>query len=217
MKKLLVLISSIGILLFATIKANAASIGISAAVTEFDGSGTETVDGMNKNTGGSSSETVAGIPSIFIESDPQNGWVFGIDFIPVSAEFVSESKAQTSIANLNSGTTSHTQKVEGDLENHITFYLEKDIYNGVYLKGGLSSVDVISNESLGTGSTYGDDRILGYMLGVGYRYDLDTMFIKLEASMTDYESIELSATNTTNTATGDVDATTGKLSIGYKF
>ena len=108
-------------------------------------------------------------------------------------------------------------KVEGEFENHITFYLEKDVYNGVYLKGGLSSVDVISNESLGTGSTYGDDRILGYTLGVGYRYDLDTMFIKLEASMTDYETIELSATNTSNTATGDVDATTGKISVGYKF
>tara|TARA_B100001996_G_scaffold11861_1_gene9921 strand:+ start:1422 stop:2075 length:654 start_codon:yes stop_codon:yes gene_type:complete len=217
MKKLLVLISSLGILFFATINANAASIGISAAVTGFDGDGEETVDGMNKNTGGSASQTVSGIPSIFIESDPENGWVFGIDYIPVGAEFVSESKAQTSIANLNSGTTSHTQKVEGELENHITFYIEKDVYNGVYLKGGISSVDVISNESLGTGSTYGDDRILGYMYGIGYRYDMDTMFIKLEASVTEYDSIELSATNTTNTATGDVDATSGKLSIGYKF
>ena len=105
MKKLLVLISSLGILFFATINANAASIGISAAVTGFDGDGEETVDGMNKNTGGSASQTVSGIPSIFIESDPENGWVFGIDYIPVGAEFVSESKAQTSIANLNSGST----------------------------------------------------------------------------------------------------------------
>ena len=217
MKKLLVLISSLGILLFSTLKVNAASIGFSAAISSFDGDGTETVQGMNKNTGGSSEETVAGIPSLFIESDPQNGWVFGIDYIPIAAEFVAESKTQTSIANGNSGTTSHTQKVEGEFENHVTFYLEKDVYNGVYLKGGISSVDVNSNESLGTGSTYGDDRILGYTLGVGYRYDLDTMFIKLEASMTDYETIELSATNTSNTATGDVDATTGKISVGYKF
>ena len=43
------------------------------------------------------------------------------------------------------------------------------------------------------------------------------MFIKFEYVYQDYETISLEATNTNNSVEGDIDAHTGKISIGYKF
>ena len=63
-----------------TSNANAFSVGIGIAEWDVDGSGTENVQGVNDNTG-THSETISGVPSIFVESEPNNGWVFGLDFI----------------------------------------------------------------------------------------------------------------------------------------
>jgi hypothetical protein len=46
---------------------------------------------------------------------------------------------------------------------------------------------------------------------------MDNLFIKLEASINEYDDIQLSSSNTTNTVTGDFDATSGKISVGYSF
>ena len=102
-----------------------------------------------------------------------------------------------------------------NIENN--FYVEKEVMSGIYLKGGVISVNVTSNESIGTGSSYGDDTIFGTTVAAGYKYDMDQMFIKAEVAYSDYETIKLSATNTTNTAEGDIDAIIGKIAIGYKF
>ncbi len=217
MKKLLTSFSSLIILLALTVKVNAgASMGVSAMVMDIDGSGSETVIGENKNTGGTSSESVS-VGSIFFETEQTNGWVLGIDLIPGSAEFVNQSKTQTNVTSAAGATESKTQKVSGDIENHFTIYVEKDVYNGVYLKVGGQSVDIVSTESIGTGSQYPDTTLYGYTAGIGYRYDLDNMFIKLEYSYQDYDDFKLESSNTTNFVEGEIDAHTGKLAIGYKF
>ena len=60
--------------------------------------------------------------------------------------------------------------------------------------------------------------IFGTKIGLGYKSDVtDNMYIKLEAAYSDYETIEISASNTDNKVTGDLDATSAKLSIGYRF
>ena len=215
-KKLVGILSSFLFMFFVTVNANAGSVGISVSQWDVDGSGTENVNGENDNTG-THSETISGVPSIFIESEPNNGWVFGLDYIPVGAEFISSSKTQTNITSAASATESKTQKVEGDLDNHITFYVEKEVASGIYLKGGVISVEVTSNESIGTGSKYGNDTIFGWTAGLGYKHDMGSMFIKAELTFNEYETIKLSSSNTTNSATGDIDATTGKIAIGYKF
>ena len=215
-KKLFGILSSLLFAFLVTSNANAFSVGIGIAEWDVDGSGTENVQGVNDNTG-THSETISGVPSIFIESEPNNGWVFGLDFIPVGAEFISSSKTQTNVTTAAGATESKTQKVEGDLDNHLTFYVEKEVAPGIYLKGGVISVDVTSNESIGTGSEYGNDTIYGWTGGLGYKHDMGSMFIKAELTYNEYETIELSSSNTTNSVEGDIDATTGKIAVGYKF
>ncbi len=215
-KKLFGILSSLLFVFFMTAKANAFTVGFGVAQWGVDGSGTENVQDVNDNTG-THSETITGVPSIFIESEPNDGWVFGLDFIPVGAEFISESRTQTNVTSAAGATESKTQKVEGDLDNHITFYVEKEVASNVYLKGGVISVDVTSNESIGTGSKYGNDTIFGWTAGLGYKHDMGSMFIKAELSFNEYETIKLSSTNTTNSVEGDIDATIGKIAVGYKF
>ena len=216
MKKLTLVFSSLLFLLFTAFNANAISVGVSVIQSDFDGTGTEKVGGTNSNTGSASKSVTYG--SIFFESTPSDtGWVFGLDWLPGSATFVSESRSQTNVTDQDSTTESKTQKVAADLDNHLTLYVEKDIYNGVYLKAGFIQVDVTTNESIGTGSQYPDDELFGATYGIGYRYNMDNMFIKLEASISEYDDIQLSSSNTTNTVTGDFDATSGKVSFGYNF
>jgi len=223
-KKFASLVGSLFFLLFTTVKVQAGAMGITLGVADIDGTGTETVqDGTDKNkTSGTSSESVS-VPSFFLESDANNGWVLGIDVIPIGAEFVSSSKTQTNVQT-NGSTTSHTQKVEGELENHITLYLEKEVLAsggmipGVYLKAGVITVSVKTNESIGTGSEYGDDNLFGYTVGLGFKGDIgDSTFYKLEGFYNDYETIEISSSNTENSVTGEIDAIGGRLSIGYRF
>ena len=147
MRKITLAISSLLVLLFATFNANALTVGLSYTTSDFDGSGTEKVGGVNSNTGTASHSADYG--SIFFESEPNNGWVFGIDYIPGSATFVSESKTQTNVTNANSATESKTQKVEADLDNHLTFYIEKSLAGGFYAKAGIIHVDITTNESIG--------------------------------------------------------------------
>jgi len=216
MKKLLTTLTSLIFALFVSANANAASVGVSVSVMDIEGDGKETVGGTNANTGGSSSET-AEAPSIFIETSPSDsGWVVGLDWIPASAEFVNQSKTQTNVTTAAGATESKTQKVAADLDNHITFYIEKSLAGGFYAKAGIIHVDITTNESIGTGAEYGDTDLFGRTFGVGYRYDMGNLFMKLEASMSDYDEIELTSSSG-NRAEGDIDVTAGRLAIGYSF
>ena len=107
--------------------------------------GTETVsDGGAGNTNTGSQDQDVTVGSIFVEGEMDNGWVIGLEYIPVSAEFVSSSKTQTNITSAAGATESKTQKVEGDLDNHTTLYIDTPTYMGLYLSAGVMSIDVTS-------------------------------------------------------------------------
>lgn len=200
--------------------ANAASIGVTYEAASIDGSGTETViDGATRNTNtGTNSEDVD-IGSVFIETDTlAYGVRLGFEWIPANAEFVNKSSTQTNVTTAAGATESKTQIIKGELENHITLYAEKDLFYKFYAKAGVTQVDVKSLESIGTGSTYPDDTITGYVLGIGLRHQVDNgIFVKGEYSMNEYEQITLPSTNTANQATGDLESTSFRISLGYNF
>ena len=218
MKKLLV---SILTSLFVASFANAASIGVTYEFASVDGSGTEYVvqDGAtpNSNTGTSSKDVDIG--SIFIETSTSDwGLRIGAEYIPAGAEFVNKSSTQTNVTSVAEATESKTQTIKGELENHMTLYVEKDLVGLFYAKAGLTHVDIKSLESIGTGSVYDDDKVFGYVLGLGLRHQFDNgVFFKAEASMNEYDQIKVVATNSGNFAVGDIDSTSGRLSIGKNW
>ena len=89
----------------------------------------------------------------------------------------------------------------------------------MHLRGGYLSVDVVTNESLGTGSTYGDTTMDGTVLGVGYNRTLDNgIFFRVEGNYMDLGNKSLTASNADNKVSlNDLIGASAKLSVGKSF
>ena len=119
------------------------------------------------------------------------------------------------------------QHVEAALKNHTTYYFETPGLGaggsgGLYLTGGITSVDLLTQEALGTGSSYPDVDLDGYTVGIGWKSGTDSgILAKIAAEYTDYESISLTSTAaggaTANVINAELDTFAVKISLGYSF
>ena len=196
--------------LFIASGVNAADIkfGVSASYLMVDGTGTETQAGDNEKTNGSASNEV-GIGSIFIENNFGNFSV-GIDYIPFKADVSSKVKSRSETDLDAAVSTSVTNQAQAELSNHITIYALYPFSNGTFLKAGVAQVDVETQESLGTGSTYGNDTIYGGQIGLGFGNDN----WRLAVEYTDYETLSLTS-SASNKIDADLDTTAIKLSYNF--
>ena len=79
------------------------------------------------------------------------------------------------------------------------------------------TVDVITNESLGTGSEYGNTDLDGTMWGVGYNKSFDnTTFIRFEGNYMAFDGTSLSSADNKITLK-NLDGVSGKVSLGKSF
>jgi len=193
--------------------------GVSGALTFIDASGTET-EGGEKNSG--EADNIVAIPSLFAEYVYSDTLSIGIDYIPLSADVSDKTKKRTDTETSVTGTatttsTSRTQTANAELENHITLYANYNLDNGLYLKGGVAQVTLNTNESLGTGSKYGEEDIMGYVIGFG----VDSGNWRSELTFTDYEDISLTSsvarTGVTTNNKIDADLDTVALRVSYAF
>ena len=77
-------------------------------------------------------------------------------------------------------------------------------------------VELKTDETLGTGSSYGNTSLDGTVYGVGYQKDLDAMFVRVEGTYMDFDGVTLTANDNT-IHLKSLDGLTGKLSIGKSF
>ena len=122
-----------------------------------------------------------------------------------------------------------SNKVQVDLEDLMTLYvayhheLNSGPLSAVFVKAGVMEADVITNELLATGSSYGNTQLNGEFIGLGVEKNLENagLFIRAEAAITDFENISLKSNNDgTNTKTIDItglDGATATISIGKTF
>ena len=196
--------------LFIASSVSAADIkfGVSASYLMIDGTGTETQEGDSEKNNGSASNEVA-IGSIFVENN-FGKFSLGLDYIPFKTD-VSKNVKSRSETDLNAAvSTSVTNKAQAELSNHITIYALYPFSNGAFIKAGVAQVDVETQESLGTGSTYGNDTIYGGQIGVGFGNDN----WRLALEYTDYETISLTS-SASNKIDADIDTTAVKLSYNF--
>ena len=217
MKKILIIIA--GFCLLASNAFAAGKMGVSAAFTMFDSSGTETTKSSGEKNSTTVEEDVV-VPSFFVEfeSGPVS---IGLDYVPV--------------AELGSGTgsdddaeTSGANKASAELAKHITGYVLLPIGSaGGYVKTGVAYASIDTTETLATGTKYGDENVLGFMVGVGVEGERgDGVFVRAEASYTDYEDVTFNGSLNGNAA-GDsavrnkidanVDSIALRLSVGKSF
>ena len=90
----------------------------------------------------------------------------------------------------------------------------------LYVKAGVTTVDVITNESLGTGSSYGDTELDGSSFSVGYHKAMDNgTFLRMEGNYMNFDAQAL--TSSTNAdrkiSLRNLDGVSGRVSLGKSF
>jgi hypothetical protein len=205
------------------------SIGVSGQVGVFSASGTES-EKLEKQS--QDAHGVAGYTSFFIEKKlsflPGHLSRLSIGFDHVADTLSSEevSTARTDITG-TADTSGYvpgvgatiTNKAKIDFEDLNTTYLALNVTDSLYVKAGMVTVDVITKETLGTGSTYGNTSIDGTMLGIGFALNRDNgLFLRFEANHTEFDNAKVTASNTDNfVEMNNLEGAMGKVSIGKSF
>ena len=219
MKKLISAIFGFALICFSA-DAVERKIGLTAALTDFESTGTETMKSNSDKTSTEISEKVV-VPSLFFEITSDAGLGIGIDFIPGDAELGSKSKAKVDIDTDDAADNAGTNKASAEVSGHQTIYLRIPV-KAAFLKVGYVSADIETTENLETGTTYGNKSVNGTMVSLGFDRDLaNGTFIRAEVAYTDYDDITLTGSADTdgvsNKVDADVDATSLRLSVGKAF
>ena len=201
------------------------NIGLSGQLGLYAATATEFDEGTNGTTTGpdetnKESEFLGlGYGSVFVEKTLGDYLLVGIDYVPTALESETSETVVEDITN-SLTSTSKTNKVQVDFEDLTTYYIGLNLGDsGAYVKAGIVTVDVITNESLGTGSTYGNTDLDGTLIGLGYNKDFNNgLFVRAEGAYTEFDGASVTSSTTVNKITlNSLDGVTGKISIGKSF
>ena len=215
---------------FVTSSAMAGSyaIGIIAATGKVDTSGSETEGTGDKEKASTTHQEGILYGSIFAEYTfgEMYGLTLGVSYTPMDSSIGAKSRTDTVSDSDETSTDTGTYTAEADISNHATIYIEPTFMPtdnfGLYLKGGVSRVIVNSLESIAFGedsSAYGNETVLGGMLGLGAKVVHDSgLLFKLEYTKTIYETVKMtSTTGNKNIISADPEIEAFRLAIGYQF
>jgi hypothetical protein len=192
------------------------NIGISGNLGAFTATGTETeADEKNKED----AVAAAGWGSIFIEKTLGDRFTIGIDYVPSALESETSETARRDKTTTDAQTV-QTNKVQVDFTDLTTVYVALNLTDALYVKAGALSVDVETNETLGTGSKYGNTNLDGSVIGIGFNNNYDNgMFVRIEGNYMDFDGASLtSSTNSANKISiDDLQGVSAKLSLGKSF
>ena len=216
MKKIIITIFS-SLFLFTVASAEVGiNLGISGNLGAFQATGSETEnDEKNKED----AVGAAGWASIFLEKTLGDRISIGIDYVPSALETETSERVVQDLGAAGAS-NSRTNKIKVDFEDLTTLYRTANITDNLYAKAGMMQVDVITKETLGTGSAYGNTSLDGTLLGLGYNATFaNSMFVRLEGNYMSFDSASLtSTTNSLNKVSiDDLNGVSAKLSVGKSF
>ena len=218
-KTIIAILSSITIFTSAAVAEIGVNIGISGSAGLFTATGQEQDTGPNlTETTKDSEHGEAAWGSIFVEKTLGDRLAIGIDYVPASLETETTESVRWDKTTTDTRTAKEN-KIQVDFEDLTTIYLALNVTENAYVKAGYVQVDVITNESLGTGSTYGNTDMDGTVFAVGYNKSFDnTMFVRVEGSYMNFDGVSVTSSNSDNKVTlNSLDGVSGKLSIGKSF
>ena len=207
-------------------------VSLQAGVFELDGasekfSGTHSSGAnpgeviKNASAEGENAEGLFAIGSVFLELRLTDNVALGVDYVPsaLESETTENRQNQGGQAEFLSGDVTNTVQV--DFEDLTTYYVMISPQGtGPYVKAGLMTVDVLTNENLASGGAYGNTSLDGTLLGLGYDMTRDNgVFLRAEANWMDFDGATLTNSNDTNksvTADG-ISGYGAKVSIGRSF
>ena len=206
------------------------NVGVSGQLGLFVATATENdIDRNNaaQNETRQESEFLAlGWHSIFIEKTFADRFFIGIDYVPSALETKDKEEykqdlnsAAENLNTLGHSSTAKTNKVKVEFSDLTTGYVGLFVTENLYVKAGMSQVDIITKENLGTGSVYGDTSIEGVTVGMGYNKTMDNgVFLRAEGMYTQYDGASLTSDTGQNRISLDnLDGVAAKLSVGKSF
>tara|TARA_B100000579_G_C22670786_1_gene775510 strand:- start:52 stop:744 length:693 start_codon:yes stop_codon:yes gene_type:complete len=209
--------------------AQTVSMGLTASAMYYDADGHEKMKSSANKTSKSSSGA-APFASIFLEVDLDNGTTVGVDVIPYSSKIGDGSNSVPDTDTDDLSDSAGTNKVDVNLANAVTLYLEQEVdipgldtLGSPYVKIGYSQMELETDESVQTGSTYGDETMSGYHLGLGVRGDLDSGgFWKTALTAAIYDGASFVGSQDTDSVSNtieleDFNTVTLSFSIGQSF
>ena len=202
--------------------ADATNIGITLSMANMEASGSHTTSSASGASGGAESpasdEADFELASIFIEREIEAGpanLVIGLDAIPFTAE----------VDKLGGGDGFDATVEIGNL---LTAYIQPTFnasgHVSLFIKAGYSSADLDIVETsrqataTGTAGTDGDTEksLEGPMFGIGLQKAMDSGFVRLEGTFTDFD--EISHTNSNGKVLkADAEMTRISISLGRSF
>ena len=203
------------------------NVGVSGNAGLFAASGKEDVGGAatgSKAAHKGSEHGSAAWGSIFVEKTLGEVMMIGLDYVPQALETdtTETTKQDLDATQTNASPKSVTaanNKVQIDFKNLTTLYVGAMVTENFYVKAGVTKVDIITNENLGTGSTYKDTDMDGSMFGFGYHKNTDNgAFLRVEGNYMSFDGAQVTSSANGNIVSLDnLDGVSGKISIGKTF
>jgi hypothetical protein len=197
-------------------------IGASVGFAQIEADGSETLKTTSVVTT-HSEQANAIIPSLFAEIGIWKGFGVGIDNISGSADLAGGKRNRVDVGTHSDAVVTTTNTADAEVDGIRTTYLVKTFQNGLIVKYGNSEADIITKETLATGTTYGNKSVDGTHYGIGYERlnDDNGLFFRTVYEHTDFDEIKLTgsadADDLTNIIKANVDVTMLRLSVGKKF
>ncbi len=167
MKKVLFILLA-GILSFGSAQAVDLSVGVGVNQSVFAATGKEY--SCNESGAGCSSLDEYGAfeesyPSVFVEAGLNEFLSFGISY---QGSF----DTPTNVVDRGKHDSKDRTSVSASFDEYITGYAKLNIpLGGLYMKAGMSRVDVATNETTVSGNSYPNTDLTGHIVGIGYEIE----------------------------------------------
>ena len=199
------------------------NVGVSGNAGIFAASATESTGTTKKGNG--TEHGSAGWGSVFLEASINDKFMLGVDYVPGAMETDTAETAKSNISAVSAAgaitKTAVTNKIQVDFEHLTTMYAAMMLNDNFYVKAGVMTVDVITNENLATGASYADTDLDGSMFAVGYHNALDNgAFFRFEGNYRSFDGTKLNATGTdadNSIELRNLDGVSGSISFGKSF
>ena len=202
------------------------NIGATASTGVFMATATETDTGTHGTTTGHDENNTedgylpAAFLSVFLEKTLGDRFMIGASYMPdaIESETATADRFERT-GRAGSAGTSVSQTIQVDFEDLTTVYAGLMVTDEAYIKVGAMTVDLVTNETLGTGSTYGNANLDGTVIGVGYNKSMDNgIFVRAEASYMQFDGVSLTSSSGSQKMKLDhLDGVAASLSLGKSF
>ena len=218
MKKLL-LTFVLSLFCISSASAVSVNVGVSGQAGIFAASASEKTGTTRKGNG--SEHGSAGWGSVFLEGQFNDRIIVGIDYVPTALETDTTETAKSDKGVAATSPTIVSNKIQIDFEDLTTVYVGAMLTDSLYVKAGAMKVDVITNETLGTGAAYGNTELDGTMFGIGYHVANDNgAFFRFEGNYMTFDGATQRSTGTAADNTielKNLDGVSAKISVGKSF